>query len=121
VALFSEDAIEKWTVQDGLAHVTATREAAVAAMAGRRTNRAERAPLQPPVGGRASLSWPRQYPGHLLARPPLPREVLEWHWEVHADLMRTLTRWLGSRPMERLVSPVRGEGSFSLHERRHRQ
>lgn len=119
--LFSEDAIERWTVQDGLAHVTAVKQGAAAAMAGRRANRAEPAPLQSPVGGPTSLSWPRQYPEHLLARSPRPQEVLEWHWEVHADLVRTLPRWLGSAPLERLVSPERGVGSFSLHERRHRE
>jgi hypothetical protein len=119
--LFSEDAIERWTVQDGLAHVTAVSEVAARAMAGRRDGPAERAPLEAPVGGPTSLSWPRQYPRHLLARPPKPPEVLEWHLEVHAHLMRALPRWLESRPVEKLASPERGVGAFTAHERGHRQ
>lgn len=117
---FSEDAIERWTVQDGLAHVTAVGEAAARAMAGRRGDGAKREPLEAPVGGPTSLSWPRQYPRHMSAEPPKPREVLEWHREVHAQLMRALSRWLESRPMEQLGSPERGVGSFIAHERGHR-
>ena len=119
--LFSEDAIEKWTVQDGLVHVTVGSEAAAQAMAGRRNSRTEREPLETPVGGPTSLSWPRQYPSHMLARPPQPQEVLQWHREVHAHLMRALPRWLESRPVEKLVSPERGVGSFTFHARTHRE
>src|SRR5215831_5991284 len=79
--LFSEDAIERWTVQDGLVHLTAVKAASARAMTGRRGSPGERAPLEPPVGGPTSLCWPRQYPRHLLARPPRPQEILEWHWE----------------------------------------
>jgi len=57
----------------------------------------------------------------MLARPPQPQKVVEWHWQVHANLMGALPRWLESRPMEKLVSPQRGVGSFSFHARGHRQ
>ena len=119
--LFSEDAIERWTVQDGLAHLTSQKEIAVEAMAGKRQNRAEREPLVPPRGGPTSTSWPRQYPKHMRDRPPNPQEMLEWHWQVHTDLMHVYHGWIESRPIDKLISPERGAGTPAAHARGHRE
>ena len=76
--LFADDAPEKWTVKDGLAHVTLCKEHEGRLIRGRHQPPEECESLSGYVGRRRS--W-RALPH---------QEVLEWHWQVHADYMRAV-------------------------------
>src|SRR5438309_1285433 len=76
--LFSADAPERWTVKDGLAHVTLCKE---------HEGRLIRGPLRPPEEREALSGYAER---HTSWRALPPQEVLEWHWQVHADYMRAV-------------------------------
>jgi putative sterol carrier protein len=116
--LFSDDAIERWTVQDGLAHLTACKQAECLVIGRRRPKREEPEPLSPPLGGATSTSWPRQYPRHMRSSPPRPNEVLEWHWQVHADYMRAVEGLYDAEPSQ--IGLWRWPQQATIHTRGHR-
>lgn len=76
--LFSDDAPERWTVKNGLAHVTLCKEHESRLIRGRPRPPEESEALTGYVG--RHRSW-RELP---------PQDVLEWHRQVHADYMRAV-------------------------------
>jgi putative sterol carrier protein len=117
--LFSDDAIETWTVQDGLVHLTGCKQYEGLVIGRQRPKPAEREPLSPPLGGPASTSWPRQYPTHMRSTPPKPHDVLEWHWQVHADYMRAVKGRYDAEP--KLVAVWRWPQQATFHACGHRK
>jgi putative sterol carrier protein len=105
--LFSDDAPERWTVKDALTHVTLCKEHEGRLIRGRHRPAEEGEPLSGYVG--RHRSW-RALPH---------QEVLEWHWQVHADYMRAVVDASDAEIARR--HSWRWPAQATHHARRHRR